>query len=126
MFPSTWLAKLVISFILLILWVCGVPICIDFTHKNTNGNGRLVLFVSDGSAEEAVLVYLHGLQGLHSLRALVPGLLRCEMEQAMVKLGLIYDKTYAWDIFSDMMVSSCNPCQVCTVATLNLLYIAIG
>lgn len=60
---------------------------------------------SDGCAEEAVLVYLHGLQGLHSLRALVPGLLRCEMEEAMVKLGLIYDKTYAWDIFSDMMRS---------------------
>ena len=67
------------------------------------------MFVSDGCAEEAVLVYLHGLQGLHSLRALVPGLLRCEIEQAMVKLGLIYDKSYAWDIFSDMMVSRCNP-----------------
>ncbi|XP_062329032.1 cyclin N-terminal domain-containing protein 2 isoform X2 [Osmerus eperlanus] len=60
---------------------------------------------SDGCAAEAVLVYLHGLQGLHSLRALVPGLLRCEIEQAMVKLGLIYDKSYAWDIFSDMMRS---------------------
>ncbi|XP_046891943.1 cyclin N-terminal domain-containing protein 2 [Hypomesus transpacificus] len=76
-----------------------------FHTQNTNGNGRLHMFVSDGCAEEAVLVYLHGLQGLHSLRALVPGLLRCEIEQAMVKLGLIYDKSYAWDIFSDMMRS---------------------
>ncbi|KAL0973416.1 hypothetical protein UPYG_G00203290 [Umbra pygmaea] len=58
---------------------------------------------SDGHKEdEAVLIYLHGLQ---SLRALVPGLLRHEMELAMENLGLTYDRTYAWDVFSDMMRS---------------------
>ncbi|KAK6296156.1 hypothetical protein J4Q44_G00338690 [Coregonus suidteri] len=61
---------------------------------------------SDGCMEEeAVLLYLHGLQGLYSLQALVPGLLRLEMELAMETLGLIYDRSYAWDIFSDMMVT---------------------
>jgi hypothetical protein len=54
--------------------------------------------------EEAVLIYLHGLQGLYSLQALVPGMLRHETELAMETLGLIYDRSYAWDIFSDMMV----------------------
>ncbi|XP_041733071.1 cyclin N-terminal domain-containing protein 2 isoform X2 [Coregonus clupeaformis] len=61
---------------------------------------------SDGCMEEeAVLLYLHGLQGLYSLQALVPGLLRHETELAMETLGLIYDRSYAWDIFSDMMRS---------------------
>lgn len=57
---------------------------------------------SEGYTEEAVLLFLHGLQAHHSLQTLMPGLLRHEMEQTMVKLGLIYDKTYAWDIFSHM------------------------
>ncbi|KAJ7995235.1 hypothetical protein DPEC_G00242430 [Dallia pectoralis] len=60
----------------------------------------------DGYKEDdALLLYLHGLQGLHSLRALVPGLLRHEMELAMERLGLIYDRSYAWDVFSHMMRS---------------------
>ncbi|KAM9442872.1 cyclin-P isoform 1-T2 [Salvelinus alpinus] len=61
---------------------------------------------SDGCmAEEAVLIYLHGLQGLYSLQELVPGMFRHETELAMETLGLIYDRSYAWDIFSDMMRS---------------------
>ncbi|KAM9853486.1 cyclin-P [Aulostomus maculatus] len=41
---------------------------------------------------------LHELQGL-----LVPGLLRREVEMALEKLDFIWDRTYAWDIFLDMM-----------------------
>lgn len=37
---------------------------------------------------------------------LVPGLLRHELELAMCRLGLIYDRTYAWDIFTNMMVGN--------------------
>ncbi|KAG9348295.1 hypothetical protein JZ751_002030 [Albula glossodonta] len=57
----------------------------------------------NGREEEALLQRLHGLHSLASLRVLVPGLLRKELELAMDKLGLIHDRTYAWDIFSDMM-----------------------
>ncbi|XP_040902714.1 cyclin N-terminal domain-containing protein 2 isoform X2 [Toxotes jaculatrix] len=59
----------------------------------------------DGCVEEPVLLYPHGLQGLHSLQALVPSLLRREVEIALEKLGLIWDRTYAWDMFLDMMRS---------------------
>ena len=58
----------------------------------------------DGCVEQPVLLYSHGLQGLHSLQALVPSLLRHEVEIALEKLGLIWDGTYAWDMFLDMMV----------------------
>ncbi|XP_003968300.1 cyclin N-terminal domain-containing protein 2-like [Takifugu rubripes] len=40
---------------------------------------------------------------LYSLQALVPSLLRHEVEVALEKLGLIWDRTYAWDMFLDMM-----------------------
>ncbi|XP_031429404.1 cyclin N-terminal domain-containing protein 2 isoform X2 [Clupea harengus] len=50
--------------------------------------------------EEPLLWRISGLQHM-----LVPGLLRHEMELAMSKLGLIYDRTYAWDIFTTMMRS---------------------
>ncbi|XP_072551785.1 cyclin-P [Salminus brasiliensis] len=55
--------------------------------------------------QEAVLSHLHSLQVPPSLRELLPGLLRKEMEVAMDKLGLLYDRSYAWDVFSDMMRS---------------------
>lgn len=54
--------------------------------------------------EEAVLNHLHGLQLAPTLRDLVPELVHREIEGAMSKLGLLYDHTYTWDIFSDMMV----------------------
>lgn len=54
--------------------------------------------------EEAVLNHLHGLQLAPTLKDLVPELVRREIEVAMSKLGLLYDHTYTWDIFSDMMV----------------------
>lgn len=54
--------------------------------------------------EEALLKYLNRLPGPPSLRELMPELLRREVEVAISKLGLLYDQTYAWDIFSDMMV----------------------
>lgn len=66
--------------------------------------------------EEALLKYLHRLPGPSSLRELMPGLLRREVEVAISKLGLLYDKTYAWDIFSDMMV------RTHTVHTLHALF----
>ncbi|XP_037631724.1 cyclin N-terminal domain-containing protein 2 isoform X2 [Sebastes umbrosus] len=58
---------------------------------------------ADGCVEEPVLLYPHGLQGLHSLQALVPSLLRLEVEAALEKLDLIWDREYAWDMFLDMM-----------------------
>lgn len=45
---------------------------------------------------------------LYSLQALVPSLLRHEVEVALEKLGLIWDRTYAWDMFLDMMVRHCR------------------
>ncbi|CAB1348154.1 unnamed protein product [Coregonus sp. 'balchen'] len=84
-------------------WAWRLPVSTD--------DGIIIGFHEDDSPshsdvcmeEEAVLLYLHGLQGLYSLQALVPGLLRHETELAMETLGLIYDRSYAWDIFSDMM-----------------------
>ncbi|XP_060778860.1 cyclin N-terminal domain-containing protein 2 [Neoarius graeffei] len=58
--------------------------------------------------EEAVLNHLHGLQLAPTLRDLVPELVCREIEVAMSKLGLLYDCTYTWDIFSDMMRSQQN------------------
>ncbi|XP_013875377.1 cyclin-P [Austrofundulus limnaeus] len=49
------------------------------------------------------LLYTQGLQGLPSLQTLVPSLLRHEIETALEKLDLIWDRTYAWDMFLDMM-----------------------
>ncbi|KAF4072086.1 hypothetical protein AMELA_G00270290 [Ameiurus melas] len=84
---------------------------------------RLLLFAEDGIImefsqqsgsvvpavehyeEEAVLNHLHGLQLTPTLKDLVPELVRREIEVAMSKLGLLYDRTYTWDIFSDMMRS---------------------
>ncbi|XP_063762471.1 cyclin N-terminal domain-containing protein 2 isoform X1 [Eleginops maclovinus] len=57
---------------------------------------------ADGCVEEAMLLY-PPLQGLHSLQALVPSLLRHEVETALEKLDLIWDRTFAWDMFLDMM-----------------------
>ncbi|XP_026154474.1 cyclin-P [Mastacembelus armatus] len=56
--------------------------------------------ISDGCVEEHVL---HGMQGLHSLQALVPSLLRHEIERALEKLNLIEDGVYAWEMFLEMM-----------------------
>ncbi|XP_051255125.1 cyclin N-terminal domain-containing protein 2 isoform X2 [Dicentrarchus labrax] len=58
---------------------------------------------ADGHIEDPVLLHPLGLQGLHSLQALVPSLLRHEVEMALEKLDLIWDRTYAWDMFLDMM-----------------------
>ncbi|XP_019950503.1 cyclin-P isoform X2 [Paralichthys olivaceus] len=57
----------------------------------------------EGCVEEHMLLYPHGLQSLHSLQALVPSLLRHEVETALEKLGLIRDRTYAWEMFLVMM-----------------------
>ncbi|XP_039647719.1 cyclin N-terminal domain-containing protein 2 isoform X3 [Perca fluviatilis] len=61
--------------------------------------------VADGCVEEPLLLYPHGLQGLQSLQALVPSLLRLEVETALERLDLIWDRTYAWDMFLDMMIT---------------------
>ncbi|XP_020500267.1 cyclin N-terminal domain-containing protein 2 isoform X1 [Labrus bergylta] len=58
---------------------------------------------ADACMEEPVLLPPLGLQSLHSLQALVPSLLRHEVELALEKLDLIRDHTYAWDMFLDMM-----------------------
>ncbi|XP_055029571.2 cyclin-P [Misgurnus anguillicaudatus] len=71
---------------------------------------------TDVYEEEALLKYLHRLPGPSSLGELMPGLLRREVEVAISKLGLLYDKTYAWDIFSDMMRSQ----LLCTLPNADL------
>lgn len=58
---------------------------------------------ADGCVEERMLLFPHGLQGLHSLQALVPNLLRHEVETAMEQLDFTWDRAYAWDMFLDMM-----------------------
>lgn len=59
--------------------------------------------VVDGFEQGSVLN--QSLQVSPALRELLPGLLHRDMEMAMDKLGLLYDRTYAWDVFSDMMVT---------------------
>ncbi|XP_037533687.1 cyclin N-terminal domain-containing protein 2 [Nematolebias whitei] len=49
------------------------------------------------------LLYTHGFQGLPSLQTLVPSFLRHEVETVLEKLDLIWDRTFAWDMFLDMM-----------------------
>ncbi|KAM7413488.1 hypothetical protein PAMA_020736 [Pampus argenteus] len=71
--------------------------------SRTCSAGSVISTKADGCLEESVLLYPHGLQGLHSLQALVPSLLRHEVETALEKLDLIWDRTYAWDMFLDMM-----------------------
>lgn len=44
---------------------------------------------------------------LYRLQALVPKLLRHEVEVALEKLSLTWDRTYAWDMFLHMMVRPC-------------------
>uniref|UniRef100_A0A3Q0SMB2 Cyclin P n=1 Tax=Amphilophus citrinellus TaxID=61819 RepID=A0A3Q0SMB2_AMPCI len=66
--------------------------------------------VADGCVEEPVLLYPHGLQGLPSLQVLVPSLLRHEVEKALEKLDLIWDRTYAWEMFLDMMRTQTHNC----------------
>ncbi|XP_029922610.1 cyclin-P isoform X3 [Myripristis murdjan] len=71
--------------------------------SRTHTAGTMLHITADGCPEEPLLLYPQGFPGLHSLQALVPGLLRHEVEIAMEKLGLIWDRSYAWDIFLDMM-----------------------
>ncbi|KAG7281430.1 hypothetical protein CRUP_029879 [Coryphaenoides rupestris] len=54
-------------------------------------------------SDSTVLLYHRGFKGLPSLHSLVPSLLRHEVEKAMEKLDVIWDRTYAWDMFLDMM-----------------------
>lgn len=54
--------------------------------------------------EKPVLFHPVALQGLPSLQAWLPNLLRREVELSLEKLDLIWDHSYAWDMFLDMMV----------------------
>ncbi|XP_054650567.1 cyclin N-terminal domain-containing protein 2 isoform X2 [Dunckerocampus dactyliophorus] len=63
-----------------------------------------IIPAKDGCLEEHSL-YPRSLQGLHSLQVLMPSLLRHEVEMALEKLDLVLDRTYAWEMFSDMMRS---------------------
>lgn len=61
--------------------------------------------------ETSLLFRPLGLQGLPSLQAWLPNLLRREVELSLEKLDLIWDHTYAWEMFLDMMVGgSCARC----------------
>ncbi|XP_076844886.1 cyclin-P isoform X3 [Brachyhypopomus gauderio] len=82
-------------------WIQRLPLSADgiMDYAQKKGSTPSV----DGYKEEAVLNHLHRVQVLPTLRQLVPGLLQREIEVAMDKLGLLFDRTYAWDVFSDMM-----------------------
>lgn len=72
-----------------------------------------------------MLLFPHGLQGLHSLQALVPNLLRHEVETAMEQLDFTWDRAYAWDMFLDMMVRELvwlrgRLALICTESLLNI------
>ncbi|XP_056622798.1 cyclin N-terminal domain-containing protein 2, partial [Triplophysa dalaica] len=96
-------------------WVRRLPISaedgiiMDYAQQDESAS-------TDVYEEEALLKYLHRLPGPPSLRELMPGLLRREVEVAISKLGLLYDKTYAWDIFVDMMRSQ----LLCTLPNTDL------
>ncbi|XP_067275613.1 cyclin N-terminal domain-containing protein 2 isoform X1 [Pseudorasbora parva] len=85
-------------------WVRRLPISaedgiiMDYAPQNES-------ITSDVYEEEALLQCLNRLPGPPCLRELMPGLLRREAEVAICKLGLLYDPTYAWDIFLDLMRS---------------------
>ncbi|XP_077396768.1 cyclin-P isoform X2 [Festucalex cinctus] len=64
-----------------------------------------VIPAKDGFLEEPLRLYPRSLQGFHGLQSLVPGLLRHEVELALEKLDLIWDRTFAWEMFLDMMRS---------------------
>ncbi|XP_061576205.1 cyclin N-terminal domain-containing protein 2 [Cololabis saira] len=59
---------------------------------------------------EHMLLYPCGLQSFHNLQTLVPTLLRHEVEIALEKLDLIWDRQYAWDLFLDMLRSQMQYC----------------
>lgn len=81
---------------------CPSPSCVD---------------VVDKCVEERVLLHPRGLQSLHSLQALVPSLLRREVELALETLGLVWDRAFAWDMFLVMMVRRHEPrALVCFVS----------
>uniref|UniRef100_A0A665V1N9 Cyclin N-terminal domain containing 2 n=1 Tax=Echeneis naucrates TaxID=173247 RepID=A0A665V1N9_ECHNA len=73
-------------------WVHNCPVILSSSHSG-----------GDGCVEQTALLYPHGLQSLHSLQALVPSLLRLEVEKSLEALGLIWDRSYAWDVFLDIM-----------------------
>ncbi|XP_061639320.1 cyclin N-terminal domain-containing protein 2 isoform X4 [Phyllopteryx taeniolatus] len=64
-----------------------------------------IIPAKDVCLEEPLCLYPRSLQGVHSLQALVPSLLRHEVEIALEKLDLIWDRTFAWEMFVDMMRS---------------------
>ncbi|XP_061916016.1 cyclin N-terminal domain-containing protein 2 isoform X3 [Entelurus aequoreus] len=68
----------------------------------TYSAGSIIHAKAGGCLEELCPRSLHG---LHSLQALMPSLLRHEVEMALEKLDLIRDRTYAWEMFLDMMRS---------------------
>ncbi|XP_057204489.1 cyclin N-terminal domain-containing protein 2 isoform X2 [Triplophysa rosa] len=96
-------------------WVRRLPISaedgiiMDYAQQDESAS-------TDVYEEEALLKYLHRLPCPPSLRELMPGLLCREVEVAISKLGLLYDKTYAWDIFTDMMRSQ----LLCTLPNTDL------
>lgn len=80
-------------------------IILGFHEDSQTCSADSVISAKDGCLKEPVLLYPHTLQSLHTLQALVPSLLRHEVETALEKLDLTCDRTYAWDVFLDMMRS---------------------
>lgn len=71
---------------------------------------------ADGCVEAPVLHPLFRLQGLPSLQPMVPALLRNDVETALEKLNSTTDRTFAWDMFVEMMVRpkvAAAPCVLC-------------
>lgn len=52
------------------------------------------------------------LQSLPSLQVWLPNLLRREVKLSLEKLDLIWDHTYAWEMFVNMMVGGDSPTNI--------------
>ncbi|XP_019742946.1 cyclin-P isoform X1 [Hippocampus comes] len=71
----------------------------------TYSSGSISPAKADGFLEEPLRLYPRSLQRFPGLQALVPSLLRHEVEIALEKLDLAWDRTFAWEMFLDMMRS---------------------
>ncbi|XP_057695150.1 cyclin N-terminal domain-containing protein 2 isoform X3 [Corythoichthys intestinalis] len=78
---------------------------VGFMDKTWTYSSGTIVPSKDGCLEEPLLRHNLSLPGLHSLQALVPSLLRHEVELALEKLELVWDRTFAWEMFLDMMRS---------------------
>uniref|UniRef100_A0A8C6T394 Cyclin N-terminal domain containing 2 n=1 Tax=Neogobius melanostomus TaxID=47308 RepID=A0A8C6T394_9GOBI len=84
--------------------VCSLCLqCVQKRHT-TNPSNQMIVMSHLTPAKKHFYI---GFPATDTLHALVPSLLRCEVAIALEKLNFIWDQTYAWEMFMDMM-----KCQV--------------